>query len=140
MCSVRFVLAHKHQKGVILKIWVDRRKSVVVYYPWLPPTSVTVEKAKECLAELSVHETVRDGITATGNVGEKLHQANACAPDHGINQFRGEKMPRIDHVQWCPADEKFQHDYEQHSDHLKSRCTEKFSQSTVTAIPQETFL
>lgn len=88
---------------------------------------MTVEKPEECLAKLSVHETVRDGITAARDVGEQLHQANACAPDHGINQFWGEKIPSIDHVQRRPADEKFQHDYEQHSDHLEIKCNGFFS-------------
>lgn len=88
---------------------------------------MAVEKAKEGLSKLSVHETVRDRIAATGNVGEQLYQADARTTDDGIHQLWCKKIPRIDHVQRCPADKKFQHDYKQHPDHLKFTRVGRFS-------------
>ena len=80
---------------------------------------MTVEKAKESLPKLPVHKAVRDGITATGNISQQLYQADARTSNRGVHEIWREKIPRIDHVQRCPTDEKFQHDDKQHPDHLK---------------------
>lgn len=84
----------------------------------LPPTTVTIEEAEERLAKLSVHEAIRDWIATTRYVGQQLYQADPRAADGRIHEIWREKIPGIDHVQRCPADEKFQHDHEQHPYHL----------------------
>ena len=84
----------------------------------LPPTTVTIEEAEERLTKLSVHEAIRDRIAATRHVGKQLYQADPRAADRRIHEIWREKIPGIDHVQRCPADEKFQHDHEQHPYHL----------------------
>lgn len=84
----------------------------------LPPTTVTIEEAEERLAKLSIHEAIRDWIAATRYVGQQLYQADPRAADGRIHEIWREKIPSIDHVQRCPADEKFQHDHEQHPYHL----------------------
>lgn len=85
----------------------------------LPPTAVAVEKAEERLAKFSVHETVRDGIAAARDVSQQLHQANAGAADDRVHQVGSEEVPRIDHMQRCPAHEKLKDYHEEHSDHLE---------------------
>lgn len=47
-----------------------------------------------------------------------MYQADPRAADGRIHEIWREKIPGIDHVQRCPADEKFQHDHEQHPYHL----------------------
>lgn len=80
---------------------------------------MAVEKPEECLAKFSVHETVRDGIAATRDIGQQLHQTNAGATDDRVYQFGREKVPRIDHVQRRPAYEELEDYDEEHPDHLQ---------------------
>jgi len=79
---------------------------------------VAVEKPEERLAKFSVHETVRDGIAAAGDVGKQLHETDAGATDDRVHEVRREKVPCIDHMQRRPAHEEFQDYYEEHPDHL----------------------
>lgn len=81
---------------------------------------MAVEEAEERLAKFSVHETVRDGIAAARDVSQQLHQADAGATHHRVDQFGREEVPGIDHVQRRPADEELEDYHEEHPDHLET--------------------
>jgi len=84
---------------------------------------VAVEEPEERLTKFFVHEAVRDGIAAAGDISQQLHQADTGTADHRVHEIRRKKIPRIDHVQWRPAYEEFQHNHEEHPDHLQQRVS-----------------
>lgn len=88
---------------------------------FLPPTTMAVEESEERLAKFFVHETVRDGIAATGDVSQQLHQTDAGATYDRVHKLGREKVPRIDHMQRRPAHEEFQNYHKEHPDHLQHR-------------------
>lgn len=64
----------------------------------LPPAGVAIKETEKGLSELSVHETIGDRITATGNISQELHKTNSSASNMGIDQFWCKEIPRIDDV------------------------------------------
>lgn len=100
---------------------------------------MAVEKPEERLAKFSVHETVRDGIAAAGDVGKQLHEADAGATDDRVHEVRREKVPRIDYVQWRPAHEELQDYHEEHSDHLQHRGESGFNPGAPVTLSRWCF-
>lgn len=88
---------------------------------------MAVEEAEERLAKFSVHETVRDGVAAAGDVGQQLHQADAGATDDRVHQLGLEEIPGIDHVQRRPAHEELEDYDEEHPDHLQPAAATAFN-------------
>lgn len=104
---------------------------VYIYiYRSLPPTTVAVKESEERLAKFFVHEAIRDGIATAGDVSQQLDQADASTTDHRVHEIGRKEVPRIDHVQRCPAYEELQHNHEEHSDHLQHHSSGPSARST----------
>lgn len=80
--------------------------------------SAAAEEADERLPEFLVHEAVGDGVAARTAVGQQLHQRHPRAAHRLVDRPRPEQVPRVEHVQRCPAHEEFDHQHEQHADNL----------------------
>lgn len=95
-------------------------------YAKLPPTAVAAEELEERLTKFSVHETIRDGITTSGDVGQQLHQADAVAAYNSVHQIWREDVPRVDDMQRRPTYEELQDYHEEHADHLQHHAASAF--------------
>lgn len=73
------------------------------------------EQIEERLAEAPVHEAVRNWITPAGRVGEQMHVRDEGGDAEVlVQQMRLERCNRVDNVQRRPANEKLEHDHEEH--------------------------
>lgn len=75
---------------------------------------MTTESLDKSPTKRGAHKAVGYGVATTAGLGQELQERNARIAETFIKGSGSEEGQRVDHVEWRPANEKFEYDDDQH--------------------------